>query len=149
MADETAELLSLGLTPVTIMLSALVICLWWSETWRVFKVGPKTPQCWFIIGVVIAFSGAVVDNGYWGAAWTAEYLQSEEAANWLFDNGMYSNIVFRQGFGTVAAYCHIRAAYDYADKSVGRFNADQLTLIGLVLGAASSLVLSIIKRFWN
>jgi len=111
-AHKIAEVISLGITPSTVILSAGVLVLWGKETLCVLKNGPNSSQCWFILGVSTSFLGAMVDNLYWGAAWTAEFFNLS-CSRELFMSGVYSNIIFRQVLGSVAAYCHIRAAYEF------------------------------------
>ena len=68
----------------------------------------RTELDWFTLGVVVGFIGGWVDNLYWGLAWLANYLALESEA-FLFGHGSYSNVIFRQGFGIVAALCHVQA----------------------------------------
>lgn len=81
---------------------------------------------WFIIGVAIGFMGGAMDNLWWGLAWSQAYL-SDSTEVWLFVNGVFSNIPFRQIAGIAAAYCHIRSKLAYSSDGspvdqVGRLN---------------------------
>lgn len=105
---KLAELISLALTIPTIALGLKVVWNWA----RHVKRCPQTPIDWFILGVFISFLGSSLDNFYWFLPWTASYLDLGVKAA-LVDHGVYFNIVSRQLAGVTAAYCHIRAAYEY------------------------------------
>lgn len=118
-AHSAVTLLSLALTPATIIAAIVVLVLWWKSTKRAFWVRHKTEVQWFILGVSISFLGSVVDNFYWGLAWTADYT-GHESRDALFKYGVYSNAPFRQLCTILAAVCHIRAAMTAQDR---RFRA--------------------------
>jgi len=65
-----------------------------------------------IMGIVINFAGNLVDNLWWGIAWSIYYIQGDGMTdNFFFVNGSYSNVIFRQTAGILGALCHIRAAW--------------------------------------
>jgi len=107
---EFAEMVSLALTPATIILSIVVVRLWGAKAWESLKAGKAQDSVgWFILGVTLGFIGACCDNLYWGIAWGASFLNHSTEAAW-FDAGVYSNIPFRQSLGIAAAFCHIKSA---------------------------------------
>jgi len=109
MIHDTVTLLSLMLTPATIISCLAVTVLWFDSAKKAFYERHKTEMHWLILGVFFSFIGSMVDNTYWGLAWSASYLD-DPAKEALFHNGVYSNLPFRQITTLVAAYCHVRAA---------------------------------------
>lgn len=111
--NKAAELLSLFLSVPTIVLCAGVVVLWFSATWSAWTQKERlTAQDWLISGVFVGFCGEAMDNLYWLFPWTASFLHLE-ITDTLFAHGMYPNILFRQIAGAVAAYCHIRAHFEF------------------------------------
>jgi hypothetical protein len=107
---ELFTLLSLGLTPMTILANCAVISLWYTPFVRALSTREKTAVGWLIIGVVINFSGGVIDNIWWGIAWSYNYLNNTgEIKEFFFTNGVYSNTFFRQMTGIAGALCHIKS----------------------------------------
>ena len=94
---------------------------------------------WFILGVAIGFAGSVFDNLYWGIAWLSNYLAWESWPQW-FACGVYSNVVFRQTAGLVAAYCHIRSAIEYSNRHSGTV-CRQVMLLSVVLAVVAAWLL--------
>lgn len=129
---EIATFVSLVLTATTITGCSMVIYLWRESAINAFKVKEKEDMHWFIIGVLIAFIGALVDNIWWGFAWTADFY-GHASRDWWFANGVYSNLIFRQLASFVAAYCHVRAAISidsYKYKSFIRLAAVSTVIAG-------------------
>lgn len=118
---EFAELTSLVLSVPTVVLSAAVVWLWGPTAWRALRNTTEvmTGTCWFILGVAAGFLGSLVDNIYWGMAWTASFVH-HPWKDWFFEQGVWSNIPFRQTAGIIAAYCHLRAAKEQ-DVGTARF----------------------------
>ncbi len=106
---DVITILSLGLTPLTIIASCAVVYLWWSGAWTALTKEHREPMHWFILGVLVGFIGAVFDNLYWGVAWSLDYINSPYR-DAVFDFGVYSNLPFRQIATAAAALCHVRAA---------------------------------------
>lgn len=125
---NNAIYVSILLTFPTVLASAFVIYLWFPKV-------PKEAKHWLILGVALGFAGAIVDNTWWGIAWHLRRIGDPDWP-WWFDHGIYSNIVFRQGFKLAAAYCHIKAAV--IERSEEDLNWMFFWLI------ASSLVLCIV-----
>lgn len=98
---------------------------------------------WFILGVAIGFAGSVVDNLYWGLAWTAYYIDSAWA-DLLFSSGIYFNLFDRQLAGIFAAYCHVKAAIKNGQIAQrGRLN--RCLLLAGLFGFAYTITLSVIR----
>ena len=116
---ELAALVSLGMTVPTVILAVAVIVKWAPSALRAWKSKERTADQWFVIGVTVGFIGALADNVYWALPWTANYLDHPAQVP-LFAAGVYFNIIFRQGLGIVAAYCHLRAA-ELSDSRMTRF----------------------------
>jgi len=102
--QHVAELISLGMTMPTLVLSASVVYFWGASL-----KSPRSANEWFITGVVFGFLGSFLDNTYWLFPWTASFFEMEEKEA-LVNAGVYFNIFFRQGLGIFAAYCHLKAA---------------------------------------
>lgn len=114
---KIAELFSLFLSVPTIMLSLGVVVFWYSGAMDAIKRKQGlAAQDWFIVGVFIGFIGEALDNAYWMFAWTASFLGLPSESFW-FENGAYPNIFFRQICGALAAYCHIRAHFEFKPGS--------------------------------
>lgn len=107
---EIAELISLGLTPIVIILSACVLWVWAGRGYQSVRRGNMTELDWLVLGICISFLGKFGDNIYWGIAWHAHAL-GLPSTDWLFDHGVFSNSLFRQGCGIAAACCHIQAGW--------------------------------------
>ena len=122
---EIAELISLAWTPSTIIMSLLVVYLWGKSAFESFLNPNKESYDWFIVGVAVGFLGSSFDNLYWGVAWTLSFLQSD-AKEWWFTNGVMANIPCRQIAGTIAGYCHARAAYQHASAAIETKTAEDM-----------------------
>ena len=146
MVHQVAELLSLAITPPTIIPAVLICYLWLRNSGETFTRGPKSAQDWFIIGVFCSFVGSAFDNAYWGVAWSASYLEADVTAA-LFRSGVYSNIPFRQMAGAMAGYCHIRAAYQHANEGSGAEIANRWTIVSFIVGAVLIAGLMFAKNF--
>lgn len=106
---EAVTLLSLALTVPAVMGCIGVILLWKDSAVDALQQQERLALHWFILGVTVGFLGSLVDNVYWGIAWTADYLGHSSRDAWFY-NGVYPNLIFRQACLSFAAYCHIRAA---------------------------------------
>ncbi len=105
-----AEMLSLAMTIPTVVLAIAVVYLWLPAARVAAKEDTRDAHQWFILGVVAGFVGAALDNAYWFLPWSASYMGEVEIFQTLTDAGVYFNVVFRQGLGIFAAFCHIKAA---------------------------------------
>lgn len=108
--QHAGELISLFLTPLTIIASLVVLVVWGKEArkdiwhWKAF-----TAREWFIVGVALSFLAGTLDNTYWAIPWSLSYIESD-AAEGFFSAGVFFNIPNRQTLTLAAALCHIRAA---------------------------------------
>ena len=143
--QKTAELISNGLALPVILLSIAVVYLWFKPACNSIKKFAGTPEQWFILGVFIGFLGETVDNIYWTVAWSLQYL-GLGAAPVVMEHGVFSNIPFRQIFGIVAAYCHIRSALEYRKSSEHSETLNYLLIFSIVLGFIYSIALVIVKN---
>lgn len=127
---DFVTLLSLALTPLTILASAAVIYFFYKPFVRACSSRDKDAVQWMILGVVIGFAGSILDNIWWGFAWSADYLDNTSAfRHFMFDHGVYSNAFARQAMGIIAGLCHISSALIAEDKAVKR-----ITYTGCILG---------------
>lgn len=109
-------LLSIFLTPITMSTAALVIFYFYGPVRQALASKDRTATDWMIIGIVIGFNGAFFDNLYWAIAWSADYSHpASDFRAYMFSHGVYSNTIFRQTAGIIAALCHIIGAR-YTDK---------------------------------
>lgn len=116
--NQSAELVSIWLTIPFLYLSIFVLG-HWLPFFSQFVKGHKSSLTWLGAGIFIGIAGQWFDNAWWGAAWGTRYAGAPVWV-WLFDNGVYSNVPFRQTAGLVGVYCHARAIYEYLnEKEVG------------------------------
>lgn len=99
------ELQSLAFTLPVLLLCFLVV----------YECVPTIPHAqrntqmrWILLGITIGFTGNLVDNFYWMIPWTSNYLGLPQTPD-LVNFGVFPNLLFRQIFTIVAAYCHLRA----------------------------------------
>ena len=131
---DVATVISLSLTVPAVMGCLGVVWLWHDAAMKAWRTQHKTEMHWFVLGVSASFVGALVDNIYWGAAWNADYFNSM-TRDALFSNGVYSNLVFRQGCTVFAAYCHVRAAVA-TDSRAFRLFITSSWIAGILLAVA-------------
>ena len=136
--QNIAELISLGLTFPTVVLAFAVIYTWLPSARDAWRSTDKTGQDWFVMGVAIGFVGAALDNIYWFMPWTAAYM-GHEAFQTLTNDGVFFNILFRQGLGIAAAYCHLKAAEVSSAKQLKVVNS--LLIASHLVGFAYAMLL--------
>lgn len=107
---RVAEMLSLTMTIPTVVLAIAVVYLWFPAARAALRSDRKDARQWFILGVVFGFIGSAIDNVYWFMPWSASFMGESDLFRQLTDIGVFFNIIFRQGFGIAAAYCHIKAS---------------------------------------
>jgi hypothetical protein len=107
---RVAEMLSLSMTIPTVILAIAVVYLWFPAARAALRSDRKDARQWFVLGVVFGFIGSAIDNIYWFMPWSASYMGESDLFRQLTDIGVFFNIIFRQGFGIAAAYCHIKAS---------------------------------------
>ena len=140
-SQDVWTLLSLALTPQTIIVCFGVVALFWDVFVEAVRALRRSDMQWFVVGVVLGFTGDGFDNIYWGAAWSWNFITYGEP-NVLFEMGAASNIPFRQGAGIAAALCHARASI--VSRSV-RFRV--LLGVGWAIGPIYALSLYLIRPF--
>lgn len=116
-----AKSISLAMTAPTVILGAGVIYMWGPASIRAVRTNTLDAQGWFVIGVIVAFLGSVVDNIYWSLPWTASFFEMDATGD-LMEVGVLFNIVFRQTSGIFAAYCHLRAAAESSRRRIRAVN---------------------------
>lgn len=147
--NSIAELISLAATVPTLILSANVIRLFARQSLSALRKKRRTAIDTLIMGIMLGFIGGFLDNLYWGFAWGSAYLDLD-VADWLFENGVWSNIPFRQSLGCAAAYLHCTVDDHYSPGQVRKHplnNLNRLLLISCVLGALLISILFLLKHF--
>ena len=140
------ELQSLAFTAPLLCLCVLVV----TECIPALATAKKyTPMWWMLLGIALGFIGQFVDNFYWGFPWSFHYLDNPFAAK-LNQNGVFSNFIFRQGFGIASLYCHLRA---FIAPERGAMNSNRLMrmvhyffISALVAGQLYILFLYLVKN---
>ena len=133
------DVISGGLTVITILMGVLVIVHWIKPAATALTNKRKmTSEQWLILGVVIAFIGQVLDNSYWLLTWTAHFVDHDHPLFvLLFEKGPVFNIGARQICGIAAAYCHVYAAVMIDEIKTQKFKT--LVLISSIVGVIFSL----------
>lgn len=144
--QHMAEAISLALTPATITMSLVVVCLWRRAAVKYAFLPNKTAEQWFIVGVCAGFVGSVMDNLYWSIPWTASYL-GLEAKGSLVDMGVFFNVPFRQTAGILAGYCHARSAFLYFSSKAKDRLLTFLLVGSLSFGVATAVGMFFLRRF--
>ncbi len=85
---------------------------WW-KAWKEHEIW--SAEQWLVVGIVTGFMGNALDNIYWGFVWGFKYFDSPLSDS-LMEAGPLSNVLFRQGFGIWAVYCHLVAAQKITSK---------------------------------
>lgn len=141
---DAAEFVSLVLTVPTVLLSAMVVWVFVPRAIRALRYRrPKdfTEVELLIAGIVIGFAGAFFDNIYWFLAWGAEFFHLPQR-DWLFRNGVWSNIPFRQVAGSTAAILHLWAALKMADQKDAFVRA-----VRVITGVTAATIIAIKAKF--
>ena len=112
--QRLVELMSLAMTPGTVIAS-LIVAMVWSREIRLDGSKLRAND-WFILGVVISFAGQIMDNLYWGIAWHHHFIGNVDTAKRWFKSGVFSNLPFRQTTGFIAALCHLQAAWAFSKE---------------------------------
>lgn len=144
---RASELASLCFTVPTIVLSLMVVHLFFSEAWKSVRTRIKRKSIeWFALGIVIGFAGSVLDNLFWSIPWTCHYLGLTITSS-LIEVGPVFNIPFRQIAGTAAAYCHVRSAYEQFSASRQQVRWLNYVLVAsLMVGIAMSIGLVVLDH---
>lgn len=141
---SSAEVISLTLTLPAVVLSTWVVVIWGPKAWVALKLNAnkRTDLDWLILGIAVGFLGGVIDNTYWGVAWSLQYIESD-CADWWFTHGAFPNIVARQAAGAYAAYCHLRGFWTSIKERHNRLAI--MCIASLIAGIIYVLGLSIIR----
>ena len=139
--QDLIELLSLGFTVPTIVLSLNVVRIFGRRAIDSLKCKRWGVIDLFILGITVGFVGSTLDNLYWGAAWTADYLDWEIKET-LFQWGAWSNIPNRQITTTLAAFLH--CLVDKGDVDLVRRNDIHLKTVIWFSFALMILVMAIL-----
>lgn len=111
---DLVNLIQLGGTAFLLTAYPLLILIWY----RLSRgISQDSGYRWIVIGTLFFFLGHCCDILYWSFPWSADFI-GHPARNWLFDNGLYANVVFRQGAGVASVFCHYRAAAATANQSL-------------------------------
>lgn len=139
---EMAEFVSLVGTVPTILLAVCVVYWYGPIAWHGVRAIKRTREHWLIMGITIGFIGSILDNAYWAIPWTLSYYDHPLTQTAIM-NGVFFNVIFRQGCGAVAAYCHLRGAVESRNdlKMVG---LNTFMVVVNVLSAVAAVVL-----FWT
>lgn len=128
---KVSALISNTLTVPTIILSIMVVYIWFKPSLEVIRSPHRTTEGWFIIGVSLGFLGEILDGAYWFLAWNFSYFGAEEQTQVMLEYGPFFNIFFRQLMTILAAYCHIRSAFSYSAE-VSKEKTDRIRRLPLI-----------------
>ena len=105
----------------------------------------KTQMCWILFGLFFGFTGKVVESVWWSIPWTMAYI---EHPRWFEFNsyGVFFNIIFRQLFFTVSAYCHLRAFIPNDSSNTNLKIVHYVLVASLFIGQGFVLALWIAKN---
>lgn len=145
--QEIAQQISIFLTSPTIFFGLTVLLVWGKECIKSIRREFKSPMDWLVMGVCFGFFGSVFDNMYWLLAWSSMYLDDPKDISdrtfSFYNYGIYFNILFRQSFGTLAAYCHLKSYTEMSNKS--HYNS-RLWIYSILIGFCYSVSLWLIKN---
>ena len=91
-----------------------------------------------MLGVCTSFIGVLGDNLWWAFAWYHR-LRGHDEWTWWFDNGIISNVIFRQGIKVISAYCHLKAAVAFGAMTDDEL--DGISKLSIAVFAVSVLIL--------
>jgi len=119
--QDLVEFFSLTLTVPTLLVGAWVLWIYGPaaiQSLNAWTHGSRPEyHALLIVGIAVGFLGSVLDNAYWGAAWSAEFFDHQSRDD-LFKYGVWSNVPFRQGAGILAGSLHVWA--QVRDSESGR-----------------------------
>lgn len=132
------------------LITVCVIVVW--RVWPQFvlaarkRTRDRNEQDWIIMGIACAFTGKAIDASFWFVPWSLAYI---DHSSWGFANslGVFSNIIFRQGFITYAAYCHILAFRVPGSQESMRI-VNTIFLLSILVGQFYPLILQIIHQIY-
>lgn len=141
-------LISMGLTSPALTVCVLVLMSWHVSYVEYCRTRSKDPSLMLIAGVYIGFFGSMVDNAWWGLAWSFDYL-SHPYRDFFFHNGIYPNTFFRQGALIWAGILHV-SAENLSRKTKGARdlatrNTRRIIVISAIVGLAYMALLFAMK----
>lgn len=141
---EQTQLQSLAWTLPLVSLCCVVV--WEIRKQSVHAVRHKvhSQMDWVILGIAISFIGKIVESLWWFIPWTMDYINHPSWGE-LNSAGVFVNIIFRQAFFTVAAYCHLRA-FVAPHRSEGLRIIHWILLASILVGQLYPVVLYNIKH---
>lgn len=137
-SQKVAEIVSMGLTPVVVILSVAVVAVFSRSAVKAIKKHEKEATDWLILGVSLGFVGSILDNLYWSIPWSLHFL-GNPLCTFFQEMGVFVNVVVRQLLGMTAAYCHLRAAEEQGSYFKGRTNS--IFLFANVAGVSYAILL--------
>lgn len=102
-------------------------------------------MCWIFFGLFFGFTGKIIESLWWSVPWVLAYI---DHPRWFEFNsyGVFFNLIFRQLFFTVSAYCHLRA-FIPTEAGLNTIKYINLTVLcSFILGQISILYLFYIKQ---
>ena len=140
------QLQTLAWTPALLVASLFVVVVTWYPFRQAIKIPAKNRQAtqWMCIGIWVSWVGRAADSMWWFVPWSMAYI-NHPAWQSYNDAGVFVNLVFRQGFATYAAYCHIKAfsiPQEDANHYIHRFNI--VFIITIALGEFYPLMLKLL-----
>lgn len=144
---DIAELVSLWMTIPYICLACIVMRDFFPHFKQLLNKHRRS-LAWFGSGVFVGFFGGGIDNAYWFAAWGSEYIEHPSTV-WLFRNGVFSNIPFRQFCGVVSAYLHIRGLFKGIEEISGQSTAGKIkNLHGQIIASCLFATIVVAVLVW-
>ena len=136
---------------LTVPLLALCFAVLWEirkptndVCWKEDKTPEQKKMCWILVGLFFGFAGKVIESIWWAIPWTMDYI--DHPAWFEFNSlGVFFNIVFRQAFFTISAYCHLRAFAAPDKQSRGMKTVHWILGISLIMGQLYMITLLEIK----
>jgi hypothetical protein len=110
-----------------------------------FNKSKRNQMCWILIGLLFSFSGKIVESVWWSIPWTMAYIDHPK---WFKFNsyGVFFNIIFRQAFFTVSAYCHLRAFLPPNTGKKALTYMHYMLFVAFLFGQAFAIYLYYIKN---
>jgi len=111
----------------------------------IYKGERKNQMCWILIGLFFGFTGKVFESVWWSIPWTMAYI---DHPRWFEFNsyGVFFNLVFRQLFFTISAYCHLRAFIPSDTSNTNLRIIHYILVTSLLLGEGFILALYMAKN---
>ena len=129
------DLISIVLTPASIVVCYHLIKHWWPLAWSFLNDGNRKPLAYISFGIVIYHFGSAFDGTYWALAWSS-LISNHPMQAMLFDLGSATNIIFRQGAIIGGGYLQILGVLSFVknEHELKYFNFQLLfsVLVGVI-----------------